>query len=163
MREVFASDRISFVEVSEDLVADYLAMVNDAENVGRWIGSTKTYTEENERAWVKKKREKKAPVFSMLEKKTGDFIGNIELIDPENGASELGIAITAKQQDKGFGQEAIPALVRYGMETLGLRRVWLRTRLHNLRAIHVYEKCGFVEKHRDEEHVFMEFAPGNKE
>ena len=38
MKQVFESSRIRFVEVSEQLVEDYLAMVNDYENVNRFIG-----------------------------------------------------------------------------------------------------------------------------
>lgn len=82
MDQVFESNRITFVEVSELLVNDYLDMVNDYENVNRFIGGKhKTYTAEQERKWVQKKLEEKALVFSMLEKKSGAFIGNIELMD----------------------------------------------------------------------------------
>ena len=53
MDQVFESNRISFVEVSELLVNDYLDMVNDYENVNRFIGGKqKTYTAEQERKWV---------------------------------------------------------------------------------------------------------------
>ena len=38
MIQVFESDRISFVGVSELLIDDYLIMVNDYENVSRYIG-----------------------------------------------------------------------------------------------------------------------------
>ena len=59
-------------------------------------------------------------------------------------------------QEKGYGTEAIPAMVRYCMETLGLRRIFLKVYPDNVRAIHVYEKCGFREYDRTEETVFME-------
>ena len=38
MKQVFESEHISFVEVSEQLSEDYLTMVNDYENVNRFIG-----------------------------------------------------------------------------------------------------------------------------
>ena len=159
MKQVFESSRISFVEVSERLVEDYLAMVNDYENVNRFIGGKhKTYTEEQEREWVRKKLEEKALVFSMLEKKSGEFIGNIELMDPTDSEGELGIAITAKKQDLGFGTEAVTALTDYGMIQLGLKRVFLRTNPRNARAIRVYQKCGFKEYDRRDDHVYMELS-----
>jgi len=34
MKQIFESDQISFVKVSECLVNDYLIMVNDEEHVG---------------------------------------------------------------------------------------------------------------------------------
>ena len=94
----------------------------------------------------------------MLEKRTGAFIGNIELLHIENGSAELGIAITAAMQEKGYGTEAIPAMVQYGMDTLGLRRIFLKVFPDNDRAIHVYEKCGFREYDRTADDVFMEIV-----
>ena len=157
MTPVFESERIRFVEITEELLADYLAMVNDMERVAPFIGRrTEPFTEAQELAWVRKKQEDKGPYFSMIEKETGDFIGNIELMDVHDGVGELGIAITAAKQDMGFGTEAIPALVRYGTERLGLRRVFLKAYPENTRALHVYEKCGFREYDRTDTDVFME-------
>ena len=159
MNQVFESSRISFVEVSELLVNDYLDMVNDYENVNRFIGGKqKTYTAEQERKWVQKKLAEKALVFSMLEKKSGEFIGNIELMDVNNSVGELGIAITAAKQNAGYGTEAVSAITEYGIRKLGLNRVFLRTNPQNTRAIHVYQKCGFKEYDRTDEHVYMEFC-----
>ena len=93
---IFESKRIGFFRVSEKLVRDYLVMMNDEENVGRFIRNCAgQFTEENEIGWVRSKLEENAPVFSMIEKETGDFVGNIEFMDIENGVGELGIAITA--------------------------------------------------------------------
>lgn len=157
--QVFESNRISFVEVSECLVHDYLDMVNDYENVNRYIGGKhKTIMEEQERAWVQEKLEEKALVFSMLEKKTGEFIGNIELMDVNNSVGELGIAITAVKQNAGYGTEAVLAITEYGLRQLGLNRVFLRTNPHNSRAIHVYQRCGFKEYDRVGDHIFMELC-----
>ena len=86
MKTVFVSKNIDFVEVSELLVGDYLTMVNDYENVNRFIGGDRNfvsepYTEEQERVWVRKKLAENAAVFSMIERKSGRFIGNIEFMD----------------------------------------------------------------------------------
>ena len=157
MKRVFSSEHIDFVEVSEQLIGDYLVMVNDYENVQRFIGDrTAPYTEEQEARWVAGKLEEKAPVFSMLERESGAFIGNIELMDVKDGVGELGIAVTAAMQDRGFGTEAVRAITEYGLERLGLHRVFLRTSPENARAIHVYTKCGFRTYDRTEKHVCME-------
>ncbi len=156
MTPIFTSERINFVPVSEDLVPDYLAMINDRERVGRFIGRTEPITAEQDRRWVQKKLAEKALVFSMVDRATGAFIGNIELMDVADGAGELGVAITAARQEQGYGSEAIPAFVRYAMDNLGLSRVYLKAFPFNARAIHVYEKCGFREYDRTEDDVFME-------
>ena len=156
MTTVFTSENIRFVRVSEELVPDYLAMVNDWERVGKLIGSRRDpISEEKECRWVQKKLAENTAIFSMLEKDTGAFIGNIELMDIADGAGELGIAVTAAMQDKGYGTEAVRAMVDYGMDTLGLRRVFLKVFPDNARAIRVYEKCGFREYDRTEDDVFM--------
>lgn len=159
MIQVFASKNILFVRPTERLVPDYLAMVNDMDRVGRFIGPRRDpIPEEKERRWVQKKLAARVPLFSMLERDTGAFIGNIELMDIAEGTGELGIAITAAMQDKGYGTEAVSAMVRYGMDTLGLRRVFLKVFPNNARAIHVYGKCGFREYDRTEDDVFMEIV-----
>ena len=156
MTTVFTSENIRFVRVSEKLLPDYLAMVNDWERVGKLIGSRRDpISEEKERRWVQNKLAENAALFSMLEKDTGAFIGNIELMDIADRAGELGIAVTAAMQDKGYGTEAVSAMVRYGMDTLGLHRVFLKVFPDNVRAIRVYEKCGFREYDRTESDVFM--------
>ena len=159
MKQVFESDHIRFVEVTEQLVNDYLIMVNDYENVGRLIGGVqKTYDAEKERDWVHKRLEEKALVFSMIDKASGKFIGNIELMDPTDEEGELGIAITAAMQNRGFGTEAVTALTEYGMNHLGMRRIFLKTNPNNSRAIHVYQTCGFKEYGRTDDHVCMELS-----
>ena len=161
MKQIFQSEHISFVEVSALLVKDYLVMVNDFERVARPMGSERSepVSEEKELRWVQKKLEEKAAVYSMLEKKSGAFIGNIELMDIADSAGELGFALTADKQNLGYGTEAVSALVDYAVNTLGLKRVFLRTDPKNLRAIRVYEKCGFREYDRTDRHVFMEIKP----
>ncbi len=160
MNQVFESDRIRFVQVSELLIGDYLLMVNDTEHVQRFFGGSHgPYTEEQEIHWVQGKLAEKAPVFSMLDKQSGQFIGNIELMGTDVSCRELGIAITAGKQDMGYGTEAVAALTDYGMNQLKLKRIFLRTNPANTRALHVYEKCGFREYLRTDSHVFMEFIP----
>ena len=157
MKQLFESDRIRYVEVSEELVPDYLRMVNDLEHVGRFIGRrTEPVSEEKERKWVREKLVEKAVLFSMIEKSSGAFIGNIELMDLRDTEAELGIAITAAKQDLGYGTEAIRAVTDYAFDQLGLKRVFLKVYPDNARALRVYVKCGFREYDRTEEDVFME-------
>ena len=155
MNTVFETENIKFIELTELLVQDYLEMINDI-NVARLLGRTKTVTEEGELNWIRMNLENKAPVFSMIEKSSGKFIGNIELMDVHDEEAELGITITASMQDKGYGTESVPAIVDYGMKELNLKRIFLRVFPNNLRAIHVYEKCGFSEYGRTDEDLLME-------
>ena len=161
MKRIFESDHIDYVEVSEQLVPDYLRMINDIEHVTRFIGmKNEPVTEEKELAWVRKKLANRDKVWSMIEKRTGAYIGNLELIPVADSVAELGIAITAAMQEKGFGTEAIRAIAAYGKQQLGLQRIILKVYPFNERAIHVYEKCGFKEYDRCETDIFMELDTG---
>lgn len=162
MKQIFESENIRFVELSYNLIPDYLVMINDYEHVQKLIHRTykprEPYTKEQEINWVRERLEKKASAFSMIEKKSGDFIGNIDLHDVHDSEGELGIAITAEKQNLGYGTEAVSAITAYSTERLGLKRIVLRVNPENARAIRVYQKCGFREYHRTDEHVFMEIA-----
>lgn len=159
MKQIFESEHICFVELSEQLVPDYLVMINDVEHVARFIGRRSgPVTEEQERQWVRAKLENREPIFSMIEKGTGAFIGNFNLTDVAEGEAEFGIAITAAMQDRGFGTEAVRAILEYATRR-GLRRVTLKAFPFNARALRVYEKNGFKEYDRNENDVFMEYTP----
>ena len=135
---VFESDRIYFVKVSEKLAKDYMDMCNDMDGVQKFI------SHDRELNWVKKNLENNTQVFSMIEKGTNEFIGNIEIKDITDTTGELGIAITRKMQDKHFGQESIKRMIEYAFNTLGLDSLYLNVYNFNPRGIRCYEKCGFV-------------------
>ena len=157
---IFDSENISFVKLSEELVKDYLRMINDYENVGRFIGGNReSCTVESEIGWVRRKLKEKAVIFSMIEKKSGDFIGTVEIADIAGGSGELGIAITAGKQDRGFGKEAVKAMTGYAIEELKLKKITLKVYPDNFRAIHVYKECGFREYGRTGKDIYMEYVP----
>ena len=141
---VFESERINFVKLSPKLVHEYLDMVNDIE-VQKFIShKRKTYSLDGELEWIKSKLEENAIIFSMIEKKTNEFIGNIEIMKINDNIGEIGIAITPKKQDKHFGQEAIKRLIEYAFNELNLEGLELNVYDFNPRGIKCYEKVGFV-------------------
>ena len=99
-------------------------------------------------------------MFSMIESKSGEFIGNIEFMDIKDGTGELGIAITAKKQNMNYGTEAIKRMLEYGFNTMELNRIILKVYPNNERAIRVYAKCGFVIYDATEKDIFMEVVKG---
>ncbi len=144
METVFESERIRFVKLDQSLVNDYLTMVNDPEVASKISHKVKTYTLEDELEWIKSKLEENALCYSMIEKETGKYIGNIEIMEIENNIGELGISITSSMQDKHFGSEAIKRLIEFAYEVIGLEGMELNVYKTNPRAIHCYEKIGFV-------------------
>lgn len=159
MEVLFESDNILFVRPSLDLIPDYLEMVNDIDHVARFIGERREpYTEEEERSYMQSKLDEHAAMFSMLERGTRQFIGNMEFMNRKGDEAEWGIVMTYKMQNKGYGTEALRRAIAYGFGELGLRRIYLGVYADNLRAVHVYEKCGFREYDRNDVDVLMEIV-----
>ena len=141
---IFESERIYFVKLTEKLVHEYLNMVNDIE-VQKYIShNRKTYELDGELEWIKSKIEGNAIIFSMIEKETNEFIGNIEIMEIKNNIGEMGIAITPKKQDKHYGQEAIKRFIDYAFSDLSLDGLELNVYNFNPRGIRCYEKVGFI-------------------
>ncbi len=141
---IFESDNILYVKVSKTLINDYLKMVN-AKEVQKYISHTpKVYTYKQELDWINKKLSDNAPIFSMIEKATNEYIGNIEIMHIKENIGEIGIAITPLKQNKHYGQEAMNSIINYALKFMNLENVDLNVYKTNLRAIHCYEKVGFT-------------------
>lgn len=71
--------------------------------------------------------------------------------------AEVGIFIGEKRLwDQGYGSEVMHLLLRHGFETLNLNRISLDVYENNPRAIHVYEKLGFVQEGRKRQGMFKD-------
>lgn len=157
---IFDSERINFIKLTEKLVQDYLDMVNDIE-VQKFIShNRKTYELDGEVEWIKSKLEENAIIFSMLEKETNEFIGNIEIMEIKNNVGEMGIAITPKKQDKHYGQEAIKRFIEYAFNDLSLDGLELNVYNFNPRGIRCYEKVGFIKdgQGKSDEDIHMKIS-----
>ena len=140
---IFESENIQYVKLSEDLINEYLTMVNNPEVANKISHNMRTFTYEEEEKWVRTKLEENAICYSMIEKATGEYIGNVEIMEINNGIGEIGITITPKQQNKHYGTEAMKAIMKYGYNKLNLDGFELNVYSTNPRAIHCYENVGF--------------------
>jgi diamine N-acetyltransferase len=74
-------------------------------------------------------------------------IGVIALddLDLVNGSSPVGIFIgEPSERGRGYGTDAMRAILEFAFGSLRLERVWLDVYDFNTSAIHVYERVGFV-------------------
>lgn len=143
MKSVFESEKINYIHVSLDLIDDYLVMVNDKE-IQRCISNNeRVYSREDEVNWIKSKLEDKAYVFSMISKEDGSYIGNVELMDVENGSAEVGLCITMGMQNKHYGTEALKRIIEYAFKDVGLNTLTAVVFSNNVRSLHNVEKIGF--------------------
>jgi RimJ/RimL family protein N-acetyltransferase len=66
-------------------------------------------------------------------------------VDRRSGSAQLGIFIgEVDEWGKGYGTDAVRAIVGFGFDELRLERVWLNVGTENPRARRAYEKAGFV-------------------
>lgn len=74
-------------------------------------------------------------------------IGEVMLADLDrvNGSAQLGIFIGEPGEwGRGYGTDAVNAIVDFGFGELRLERIWLNVWTDNARARRAYEKAGFV-------------------
>lgn len=74
-------------------------------------------------------------------------IGRADLfaIDKRNGSAAFGLAIGERSMwGRGYGTDAVNAIVDFAFGQLRLERVWLDTDGANIRAHRIYEKAGFT-------------------
>lgn len=143
--KIFESENIDYIKLNKLLIEDYLEMVNNPEVANKISHNPKTYTYEEELNWVNENLEKQKWIFSMIEKKTGEYIGNVEIMHIKNNIGEIGISITPKKQNRHFGTEAMRTIIKYGLEEIGLDGFELNVYKTNQKAIHCYEKVGFIQ------------------
>jgi len=89
--------------------------------------------------------ERTSRIFAIEDEK-GHLIGEVELnqITWRRRQAELHICIgDRKYWGKGYGTEAVRAVLNLAFIEMGLESVYLRVYRHNKRALRCYEKCGF--------------------
>ena len=152
---VFESDRIIYVKPNEKLIDDYLKMYND-ENIQKLLFK-KVYDKEKIYNWVKKIIEEDSYRYSMIDKDSNEFIGDVEIIPNEEKIAEIMISITPIKQGNHYATEAIKSIVEYGHNKLGIKGYDLNVYKKNLKAIHLYQNVGFVEddKNISDESIHM--------
>lgn len=85
--------------------------------------------------------------FVVCRREDDRAVGSIDLheVDRRNGSASLGIAIGEEaDRGKGYGTDALIALVAFGFDQLRLERIELDVYAYNARARGVYERVGFV-------------------
>ncbi|MDE1236165.1 spermidine N1-acetyltransferase [Vibrio aestuarianus] len=91
----------------------------------------------------------------VVENESRELIGLVELIEIDyiHRSGEFQIIITPEHQGKGFAETLINKALDYSFTILNLHKIYLHVATENEKAIHLYEKTGFIE----EGHLVQEF------
>jgi len=139
---VFESDNICYIKMTELLINEYMDMYMDQELQQQLFKNT--FSSEAIFNWLKSQLENNDnTIFTMVDKSTYEFIGNLEIISGEKNMSEIIISITPNQQNRHFGREAMEAIVQYCYDVKVASLVYLYVKKENKRAIRCYENAGF--------------------
>jgi len=83
-------------------------------------------------------------------------IGYGQIYDVTEEQLEVGFVIHPDFQGKGFGKKLVNSIVSKAKELFPNRKIILYVKKENFKAIHIYEKCGFVSCGDKEDTLFME-------
>lgn len=76
--------------------------------------------------------------------RSGTFLGRICMQHMNEPAPELGIELFEKYRNKGYGPEAITALVPWFKRAYGIQRMKIRIDPENEHSLHIFKKLGAV-------------------
>ena len=138
----------------------YLSPVNieDAEKYVEWFANSKisdnlhstskVFNIVNENDWIANSLKNGNYIFSIIRKNDNTLIGNcgFNSLNHIDRTGTIGIFIgSSENQNKGYGTQALNALVNYGFSVLNLNNIDLQVFDFNERAIKCYRKVGFKE------------------
>ena len=113
-------------------------------------------THETAQRWVD---HLKAHRFGWVIEIDGQLSGQIRLHThiPEDRRAMLAVALLRPEKlGRGYGQEAVKAVMAFAFETLNLHRLGLRVFAFNTRAIASYAKSGFIEEGRERQTAYID-------
>ena len=136
--------------VPNDVNDDYVSWLNDPE-INRYL-LTKSATRESLRQYIADKRAAADALFlGIFLKPALRMIGTIKLEPIHVAEKNATIAIMIgdrASQGRGYGPEAMQALIAYTFDTLKLEEINLGVIAEHTGAIRAYEKVGFRETKR---------------
>jgi RimJ/RimL family protein N-acetyltransferase len=122
------------------------AGLQDAESM-RLTGTQTSFTEDQIHAWLAGLADRADRAdWAVVRLEDGAHIGEVVLndLDGPNESMNLRIALSGDARGRGYGTEAVQAVLDHAFDALGLHRVSLDVFSFNPGAQRVYEKCGFL-------------------
>lgn len=124
-----------------------LEMINDPETERMLGGSSRPLSLENQLQWFNSLKNDEHILRCIVETKESDkAIGTVILsdIDQKNGSAQIHIKLSPHGvRGKGYGTDAINAMVGYAFGELRLHSVYAEVLAYNTVSQKVFEKCSF--------------------
>lgn len=132
------------------------AMINDEKIEEVAWGYSFPVAEHQQVKWIEN-LSNETSTFRAIIDVDGTAIGTIILtdIDFRNGSAEVHIKLASQEnRGKGYGSDAVKALVKYAFEELRMNCIYSRVKEDNIPSQKMFEKCGFVKEGRLRSRVY---------
>lgn len=139
--------KLTYLRPVEKTDRDLLLKWANDETVMTYLNSHFPFSEAHEEAWIDRVSRSETDRSFVISAIDGPPVGTIGLraINHRDRSAELGVSIYEKGYwGRGYGSDAIVALLRFVFEEMNFHRVQLDVHEDNLRARRAYEKCGFI-------------------
>ncbi len=147
MKQILETERLLLREfVQEDF--EELFRMNADREIMQYVGdgATRNYEEQKEeldRLILNYEKRPGLGIWATLLKDTGIFIGGSGLVYYDNTSEiEIGYRMLKEHWNQGYASEASKALLQYGFEQLGLKKIVSSAHIQNAASRRVMEKIG---------------------
>lgn len=124
-----------------------LKMINDEETEYMLGGWSFPVSQKKQEDWVNSLNNETNTLRCAIDIKDS-AVGVVMLtdIDYKNGSAEVHIKLSTDRRGKGYGTDALKAIVGYAFTELRLKCVFARVSQHNVASQSLFKKCGFSEE-----------------
>lgn len=134
--------------------SSFILKLRQNKELNKYISST-DITVEQQKEWIKKykirEENREEYYFVILNKKINQPCGTVRIynIDKINRIATWGSFILDFTRPDGASKEVIDISLNFAFKELNLKRIKLEVRKENKKAIHIYEKNGFIREKED--------------
>lgn len=156
--DILETERLLIREMTEEDLDD-LYRIHDQPGIEGFVAPLES-DREKQKEILHSYIRKVYPVFGfgmwmIIEKGTGRSIGRAGLQMEKEDCPELGFIIEASAQRKGYCMEACRAVLKYGLEELGMEKICAVVTEKNLPSRSFCRRLGGKEEVRDGQHLFF--------
>jgi len=144
---ILNTKRLVLREQDECHIPQMVTLAN-TEDVAKMLSSMPyPYTRKDAKAWIKKARQeymqKVLISFAITDKEIQKYMGTVDMmLSPEHNHATLAYWLGRPYWGKGFMSESVVAVIHYGFDVLGLRRIASHHFHTNPASGRVMEKAG---------------------
>ena len=139
--------RIRLRDWSEADLSALTAWRNDVALQRQLLARVRGSSVDQVREWARERSRGPSSLLQVIATREADQpIGYVQLvgIDDLDQCGDMGICIEPRSQGAGVGREVLSLLIAHACQWRALRKLELRVRADNARAIRCYESVGFI-------------------